>query len=86
MLIPLRDSIPGLETGVSMRGGEVWSGSLFSYVELEARVPRSHPLRAMRAIVDAALARLNEDFEAIYAPIGRPSIPPGPQRRVRLPW
>jgi transposase len=76
MLIPLRDSIPGLETGVSMRGGEVRSGSLFSYVDLEARVPRSHPLRAIRAIVDAALARLNEDFEAIYAPIGRPSIPP----------
>src|SRR5512138_3716021 len=59
-----------------MRGGEVRSGSLFSYVDLEARVPRSHPLRAIRAIVDAALARLNEDFEAIYAPIGRPSIPP----------
>ena len=59
-----------------MRGGEVRSGSLFSYVHLEARVPRSHPLRTIRAIVDAALARLDGDFAAIYAPIGRPSIPP----------
>ena len=59
-----------------MRGGEVRSGSLFSYVHLEARVPRPHPLRTIRAIVDAALARLDGDFAAIYAPIGRPSIPP----------
>jgi transposase len=59
-----------------MRGGEVRSGSLFSYVHLEARVPRPHPLRTIRAIVDAALARLDADFAAIYAPIGRPSIPP----------
>ena len=59
-----------------MRGGEVRSGSLFSYVHLEARVPRPHPLRTIRAIVDAALARLDADFAAIYAPIGRSSIPP----------
>jgi transposase len=59
-----------------MRGGEVRSGSLFSYVHLEARVPRPHPLRTIRAIVDASLARLDADFAAIYAPIGRPSIPP----------
>src|SRR5512132_2364122 len=59
-----------------MRGGEVRSGSLFSYVHLEARVPRPHPLRTIRAIVDAALARLDADFAALYAPIGRPSIPP----------
>src|SRR5512133_373543 len=59
-----------------MRGGEVRSGSLFSYVHLEARVPRPHPLRTIRAIVDAALARLDADFAAIHAPIGRPSIPP----------
>ena len=44
-----------------MRGGEVRSGSLFSYVDLEARVPRSHPSRTIRAVVDAALARLDGD-------------------------
>jgi hypothetical protein len=39
---------------------------LFSYIDLEARVPHSHPLRAIRAIVDAALAKLDADFEAIF--------------------
>jgi transposase len=67
-----------------MRGGEVRSGSLFSYVDLEARVPRSHPLRTIRALVDVALARLDGDFEAIYAPIGRPSIPPEQLLRALL--
>ena len=67
-----------------MRGGEVRSGSLFSYVDVEARVPRCHPLRAIRALVDAALARLDGDFEAIYAPIGRPSIAPEQLLRALL--
>src|SRR5512144_146051 len=59
-----------------MRGGEVRSGSVFSYVHLEARVPRRHPLRTIRAMVAAALAGLGADFAAIYAPNGRPAIPP----------
>jgi transposase len=67
-----------------MRGVEGRSGSLFSYVDLEARVPAGHPLRAIRAIVDAALARLDGDFGAIYAPIGRPSIPPEQLLRALL--
>ena len=67
-----------------MRGGEVRSGSLFSYVDLEARVRRTHPLRTIRTMVDAALARLDGDFEAIYAPIGRPSIPPEQLLRALL--
>jgi transposase len=50
---------------------------LFSYVDLEARVRADHPLRPIRAIVNAALARLSAEFEALYASgVGRPSIPP----------
>ena len=67
-----------------MRGGEVRSGSLFSYVDLEARVRRTHPLRTIRTMVDVALARLDGDFETIYAPIGRPSIPPEQLLRALL--
>jgi transposase len=59
-----------------MRGADERSGSLFSYVDLESRVPADHALRAIRAIVNAALAELDADFEAMYAPTGRPSIPP----------
>jgi transposase len=67
-----------------MRGGEVRSDSLFSYVDLEARVPAKHPLRSIRKIVDEALLALNPDFDAIYAPIGRPSIPPEQLLRTLL--
>ena len=33
-----------------MRGGDRRSGSLFSYVDLEARVPAEHSLRALRQL------------------------------------
>lgn len=60
-----------------MRGSDERSGSLFSYVDLESRVRRDHPLRPIREIVNAALAGLSMDFETIYAAgVGRPSIPP----------
>ena len=67
-----------------MRGSEIRSDSLFSYVNLEARVSATHPLRAIRAIVDEALAALSGDFDAIYSPIGRPSIPPEQLLRALL--
>jgi transposase len=60
-----------------MRGSDGRSGSLFSYVDLEARVRPDHPLRLIRQIADAALADLSGDFAALYPPrLGRPSIPP----------
>src|SRR3984957_4689426 len=59
-----------------MRGGDERSGTLFSYVDLEARVRQNHPLRAIRVIVNEALSALEDEFSALYSPIGRPSIPP----------
>ena len=38
-----------------MRGSESQQGSMFSYVDLEARIPKSHPLRRIRSLVDKAL-------------------------------
>jgi len=67
-----------------MRGGDERSGELFSYVYLEARVRANHPLRAIRAIVNEALAALEREFAALYAPIGRPSIPPEKLLRAML--
>jgi len=34
--------------GGVMRGSDEGSGALFSYVDLEARVPARHPLRTIR--------------------------------------
>ena len=67
-----------------MRGGDERSGSLFSYVDLEARVGRDHPLRTIRMVVNEALAALSGEFSALYARIGRPSIPPEKLLRAML--
>jgi transposase len=68
-----------------LRGSDERSGSLFSYVDLEARVRRDHPLRAVREIANAALVDLCGDFEALYpARLGRPSIPPERLLRAML--
>ena len=64
-----------------MRGGDERTGSLFSYVDLEARVPARHPLRVMRELVNASLAALDGSFAALYAKTGRPSI--APERMLR---
>jgi transposase len=67
-----------------MRGSDEHSGSLFSYVNLEARVAKGHPLRAIREIANGALSDLSADFEAMYVPFGRPSIPPEKLLRASL--
>lgn len=67
-----------------MRGDDNRTGELFSYVDLEARVRRNHPLRAIRLIVNEALAALEPEFAALYSPIGRPSIPPEKLLRAML--
>ncbi len=67
-----------------MRGEDERSGALFSYVDLEARVGRDHPLRTIRAIVNEALAALAGEFSTLYSPMGRPSIPPEKLMRAIL--
>lgn len=64
-----------------MRGTDEVSGSLFSYVDLEERIPARHPLRKLRQIVNEALASLDAEFDRLYAAEGRPSI--APERLLR---
>ncbi len=64
-----------------MRGTDEAAGSLFSYVDLEERVPERHPLRLIRRIVNDALASLDAEFDALYTDFGRPSI--APERLIR---
>src|SRR5262249_17901285 len=67
-----------------MRGGDEQTGELFSYVNLEKRVRSDHPLRAIRGLVNEALVALEQEFAALYAPIGRPSIAPEKLLRAML--
>ncbi|EAU44228.1 ISMca1, transposase [Salipiger bermudensis HTCC2601] len=64
-----------------MRGSDQVTGSLFSYVDLEERIPVRHPLRKIRAVVNDALRSLDAEFDRLYAGEGRPSI--APERLIR---
>ena len=59
-----------------MRGIESKTDAMFVYVSPEAFVPKDHPLRPIRTMVDKALAELDREFAALYSDTGRPSIPP----------
>src|SRR6201993_1308531 len=67
-----------------MRGEDEGSEGLFSYVSCSARVPKDHPLRTIRRLVDGALEALSGDFAKLYAKLGRPSIPPEKLLRALL--
>ena len=67
-----------------MRGSDEQTGSLFSYVSCEARVPADHPLRLIRAVVDEALDVLSPEFDRLYARVGRPGIAPEKLLRALL--
>jgi transposase len=67
-----------------MRGTDKRSGELFSYVDLEKRVRKDHPLRPIREMANSALAVLSGDFSALYSGMGRPSIPPEKLLRAML--
>ena len=59
-----------------MRGKVKEQESLFSFVSTESRVPKSHPLRRIKELVEPVLANLADKFEEMYSRTGRPSIPP----------
>jgi transposase len=59
-----------------MRGDHSEPEPVFSYITAAQRVPKDHPLRAIRTMVDEVLGRLWSDFERLYSHTGRPSIPP----------
>lgn len=68
-----------------MRGSDEATGALFSYVDVEFRIRRDHPLRRIREIANAALDALDGDFEELYPRrLGRPSIPPERLLRAML--
>jgi hypothetical protein len=58
-----------------MRGQQERTGSLFSYVSIEDRIPASHPLRRIRKLATQVLNRLNPTFAQ-----------PESRRVVEIPW
>ena len=64
-----------------MRGEDQKQTAMYSYVTLTQRIPADHPARLLRALADRALARLDSEFDKLYAATGRPSI--APERLLR---
>ena len=85
MLIPTYYDAPDHSEGsVPMRGDDPRHDGMFSYITPEARVRADHPLRPIRRMTDAALARLSPRFDRLYSTMGRPSIPPEKLLRALL--
>ena len=59
-----------------MRGNDNSTEAMFVFLSPESFVPKNHPLRAIRKMVDRALTELDPEFQAMYSRIGRPSIAP----------
>ena len=64
-----------------MRGADISQPTLFITKTVEDFVPKEHPLRAIRTLVDEALTELDGKFERLYADEGRTSI--APERLIR---
>jgi hypothetical protein len=53
-----------------MRGEEQKQTAMYSYVTLAQRIPAEHPARAIRVLVDRALARMDAQLEQLYSTTG----------------
>ncbi len=65
-----------------MRGSPDLQMTMLTTVSTEAMVPADHPLRRIRTIVDAVLAEMDGDFEAMYS---RASPPAPTSPAIRTP-
>jgi hypothetical protein len=59
-----------------MRGENTKQSSMLMLMSPETRVPATHPLRSIKKLADAGLAKLSPVFDQMYSTNGRPSIPP----------
>jgi len=67
-----------------MRGDDLQQEGMFSYISPEQRVPKDHPLRPIRKMVDEILVEMSPRFKKLYSKVGRPSIAPEKLLRALL--
>ena len=56
--------------------GKATRQAAFTAITPDQKVPRDHPIRRIRALVEPVLKELSPVFDAMYADTGRPSVPP----------
>ena len=59
-----------------MRGNTFEQVAMLSTLTPDELVPKDHPIRRIKVIVEKALAELSPQFDAMYSRIGRPSVAP----------
>jgi transposase len=59
-----------------MRGKPEQQLAMLTSLSTEDLIPKDHPIRKIRRVVDEVLVELDGEFEAMYSRIGRPSVPP----------
>ena len=59
-----------------MRGEPERQLAMLTTLSPEDLIPADHPIRRIRQVVDAVLADLDGEFDAMYSRAGRPSVPP----------
>jgi transposase len=67
-----------------MRGRHRPQRHLISLINVEERIPQRHPIRQVKAMTDAVLAQMDEEFTSMYASSGRASIPPERLLKAKL--
>jgi transposase len=50
--------------------------AMLTSLSTEDLIPKDHPIRRIRRVIEEVLAELDSEFEAMYSRIGRPSVPP----------
>ncbi|MGH7685696.1 MAG: hypothetical protein ACREN2_02600, partial [Candidatus Dormibacteria bacterium] len=59
-----------------MRGTTDPQTTMLSTLTPESMIPPDHPIRRIKKVVEAVLADLDVEFDAMYAVTGRQSVPP----------
>lgn len=59
-----------------MRGNNFEQVPMLSTLTPDQLVPKDHPIRRVKVIVEEALAELSPQFSSMYSKIGRPSVAP----------
>jgi transposase len=67
-----------------MRGKVDPQADMLTLISPESVVPSTHPLRAIKPMVDAVLKDLSPLLDEMYAELGRPSIPPERLLKAKL--
>jgi transposase len=66
----------GIENAVGMHGAVDPQLAMLTTLSPDSLIPKDHPIRRIRVVVDAVLAELDETFDEMYASSGRSSVPP----------